>query len=312
MSAALPATQTPVTTAAPARLRSARPSFVGIVRGELFKVSRQWSTWIFAVLYLGAICLPYLVLLGSGRIKTEVRDDPMSALYSVLGVDMMVLKVFGGALIILVTARLIGMEYSGGTIRVLLSRGVGRLQLLFGKLAAITLIALALVMLTVLLDLLLTVVLLLLAVGNLDLFKSATSAYWSDAWVFLLTALISLGVTILMATAITVIGRSLAFGMTVAILWYPAENISVIFLLLGYMLTKSDFWRLISGDFLGLNLNAMAGAMLPPRAALAASISFQTPLVPVTGGHTLLVVAVFAVVFAAVSIILTARRDVKE
>ena len=310
MSATIPATH--VTTVAPERLHSARPSFIGIVRGELLKVSRQWSAWIFAVLYLGAICLPYLVLLSSGRIAYEVGHDPMSALYSVLGVDMMVLKVFGGALIILVTARLIGMEYSGGTIRVLLSRGVGRLQLLVGKLAAITLIALALVVLTVLLDLLLTVVLLLLAVGNLDLFKSATSAYWSDAWVFLLTALISLGVTILMATAITVIGRSLAFGMTVAILWYPAENISVIFLLLGYMLTKSDFWRLISGDFLGLNLNAMAGAMLPPRAALAASISFQTPLVPVTGGHTLLVVAVFAVVFAAVSIILTARRDVKE
>jgi ABC-type transport system involved in multi-copper enzyme maturation permease subunit len=310
MSATIPATH--VTTAAPERLHSARPSFIGIVRGELFKVSRQWSAWIFAVLYLGAICLPYLVLLSSGRIAYEVGHDPMSALYSVLGVDMMVLKVFGGALIILVTARLIGMEYSGGTIRVLLSRGVGRLQLLFGKLAAITLIALALVVLTVLLDLLLTVVLLLLAVGNLDLFKSATSAYWSDAWVFLLTALISLGVTILMATAITVIGRSLAFGMTDAILWYPAENISVIFLRLGYMLTKSDCWRLISGDFLGLNLNAMAGAMLPPRAALATSISFQIPLVPVTGGHTLLVVAIFAAVFAAVSIILTARRDVKE
>ena len=311
MSAALPAT--PIsTTAAPPRLHSTRPSFVGIVRGELFKVSRQLGTWILAVLYLGAICLPYLVLLASGRIKTEVRDDPMAALYSVLGVDMMVLKVFGGALIILITARLIGMEYSGGPIRVLLSRGVGRLQLLFGKLAAVSIIALGVVVATVLLDLLLTVVLLLLSVGNLDLFQSATSAYWSDAWVFLLTALISLGVTILMATAVTVVGRSLAFGTTVAILWYPAENISVIFLLLGSMLTKSDFWRLISGDFLGLNLNAMAGAMLPERARLAASITFQEPLVPVTGGHTLLVVGIFATVFAAVSIILTARRDVKE
>ena len=115
-----------------------------------------------------------------------------------------------------------------------------------------------------------------------------------------------------MATAVTVIGRSLAFGTTIAILWYPAENISAIFLLLGYMLTKNDFWRLISGDFLGMNLNAMPGAMLPPRAALASSITFQTPLVPVTGGHTLLVVAIFAVVFAAISIILTAKRDVKE
>jgi ABC-type transport system involved in multi-copper enzyme maturation permease subunit len=293
-------------------LHSARPSFVGIVRGELFKVSRQISTWVLAVLYLGAICLPYLVLLGSGRIKTQVRDDPMSALYSVLGVDMVILKVFGGALIIIVTARLIGMEYSGGTIRVLLSRGVGRLQLLFGKLTALALIALGIAVVTLLLDLLLTVVLLLATVGNLDLFKSATSAYWSDAGMYLLLALVSIGVTILMATAVTVVGRSLAFGVAVSLLWYPAENISVLFLVLGYRLTNSTFWTLVSGDFLGLNLNAMAGGILPPRAAVASSITFTTPLVPVDGGHTLLVTALWAIVFAAVAIVLTARRDVKE
>ena len=293
-------------------LHSARPSFVGIVRGELFKVSRQISTWVLAVLYLGAICLPYLVLLGSGRIKTQVRDDPMSALYSVLGVDMVILKVFGGALIIIVTARLIGMEYSGGTIRVLLSRGVGRLQLLFGKLTALALIVLGIAVVTLLLDLLLTVVLLLATVGNLDLFKSATSAYWSDAGMYLLLALVSIGVTILMATAVTVVGRSLAFGVAVSLLWYPAENISVLFLILGYRLTNSTFWTLVSGDFLGLNLNAMAGGILPPRAAVASSITFTTPLVPVDGGHTLLVTALWAIVFAAVAIVLTARRDVKE
>jgi ABC-2 type transport system permease protein len=308
MSTAISATPT-----APAiRLHSARPSFAGIVRGELFKVSRQISTWILGVLYLGAIVLPYLVLFSSGRIKTEVRDDPMSALYSLLGVDMMVLKVFGGALIIIVTARLIGMEYTGGTIRVLLSRGVGRLQLLFGKLTALVILALGIVAVTLALDLLLATLLLLISVGNLDLFQSATSAYWSDAGTYLLLALVSIGVTILMATAVTVVGRSLAFGVAVSLLWYPAETISVLFLFLGYRLTNSDFWLLISGDFLGLNLNAMAAAILPPRAALAAQINFQTPLVLVDGGHTLLVTVLFALVFATVAIVLTAQRDVQE
>lgn len=302
----------PSSATAPVRLHTARPSFIGIVRGELFKVSRQVSTWILGILYLGAIGLPYLVLLSSGRIKTEAHDDPMSALYSVLGVDMMVLKVFGGALIIIVTARLIGMEYSGGTIRVLLSRGVGRLQLLFGKLAALAIIALCLVALTVALDFLLTVILLLISVGNLDLFQSATSAFWSDSGLYLLLALVSLGVTILMAAAVSVVGRSLAFGLTVSVLWYPAENFGMIFLILGYQLTKSDFWRLISGDLLGPNLNAMAGAILPQRAALASAINFSTPLVPVDGGHTLLVTAIFAAIFATVAVVLTARRDVKE
>ena len=293
------------------KLHEARPSFAGIVRGELLKVSRQLATWIFAVLYVGGIGLTYLIDVGTS-FKDSIRSEPTWAIYKLLGVDMTVLKVFGGAFIILVATRLIGMEYSGGTIRVLLSRGVGRLQLLFGKLAALTIITLILVAVTLLLDLLLTVILLLISVGNINLLTSAPSGFWADSWTYLLLALVSLGVTLLMATAVTVLSRSLAVGMAVGMLWYPAENLSIIFLHLGFRLTNSDFWRLISGDFLGMNLNAMPTAILPERAVAATNISFTNPLVPVTGGHTLLVVGIFAVVFAAVSIILTARRDVKE
>ncbi len=290
---------------------TARPSFAGIVRGELFKVSRQLSTWVLGVLLLGAICLPYLVELSS-NFKEGMQQSPTWAIYKTLGTDMLVLKVFGGAFMIIVTARLIGMEYSGGTIRVLLGRGVGRLQLLFGKLTALTLIALGVVIVTLAVDLLLAVVLSLLAAGNMDLFKSATSAFWSDAGTYLLLALLSLGVTILMATAVTVVGRSLVIGLSVGMLWYPAENFSTIFLILGQRLTKTDFWYLLSGNFLGLNLNAMPAVILPERAIPATNFSFRTPLVPVDGGHTLLVVALFAAVFAVVAIVLTARRDVKE
>jgi ABC-type transport system involved in multi-copper enzyme maturation permease subunit len=284
---------------------------VGIVRGELFKVSRQFSTWILAVLLLGAIGLPYLVELSS-RFGRSIQDNSTWAIYKTLGTDMLVLKVFGGAFMIIVTARLIGMEYSGGTIRVLLGRGVGRLQLLFGKLAALTLIALGMVLITLLLDLLLAVVLSLRAVGNMDLFKSATGAFWSDAGTYLLLALLSIGVTIVMATAVTVVGRSLIFGLSVGMLWYPAEKFSIIFLVLGYRLTKSDFWLLLSGNFLGLNLDAMPANFLPERASPATNFSLGTPLVPVDGGHTLLVVALFAVAFAVVAIVLTARKDIQE
>jgi len=260
---------------------------------------------------VGAICLPYLVELSS-NFKEGMQQSPSWAIYKTLGTDMLVLKVFGGAFMIIVTARLIGMEYSGGTICVLLGRGVGRLQLLFGKLTALTIIALAIVVVTVALDLLLAVLLSLVNVGNLDLFKAATGAFWSDSGTYLLLALLSIGVTILMATAVTVIGRSLILGLSVALVWYPAENFSTIFLILGYQLTKTDFWYLLSGNFLGLNLNAMPAAILPARAAPATNFSFRIPLVPVDGGHTLLITALFAVVFAVVAIVLTAHRDVKE
>jgi len=293
------------------QIYSARPSFPGIVRGELFKVSRQISTWVLAALLLGAICLPYLVEL-SNNFKKGMLQSPSWAIYKTLGTDMLVLKVFGGAFMIIVTARLIGMEYSGGTIRVLLSRGVGRLQLLFGKLTALTIIALGMVIATLLLDLLLAAMLSLINAGNMDLFKSADSAFWADAGTYLLLALLSIGVTILMATAVTVVGRSLIIGLSVAMLWYPAENFSIIFLVLGQRLTNSDFWYLLSGNFLGLNLNAMPAIILPQRASPATNFSFSAPLVPVDGGHTLLVTALFAVAFVVVAIVLTARRDVKE
>ena len=286
---------------------SPQPSFVGIVRGELFKVSRQFSTWVLAVLYVGGIGLSYLVDVG-----TSMGEDPTWTIYKLLGVDMLVLKVFGGAFMIIVTARLIGMEYSGGTIRILLGRGVGRLQLLFGKLTALTLIALGVVCTTLLLDLLLAAILLLISVGNINPLTATPNGFWSDAGIYLLLALLSLGVTILMATAVTVLGRSLTIGLSVAMLWYPAENFSIVFLILAYRLTNSDFWRLLSGNFLGLNLNAMPAVILPQRASPATNFSFSTPLVPVDGGHTLLVTALFAIAFAVVAIVLTARRDVKE
>lgn len=302
-----------IPSAASTQLHTARPSFVGIVRGELFKISRQITTWIFAVLVLGAICLPYLVESASGRLKEQIATNPSNALYSLLGADMLVLKVFGGAFLIITTARLIGMEYSGGTIRVLLSRGVGRLQLLFGKLTALAIVALGVVIVTLVVDGLLAVISLLFAVGNIDLLtKSATSTFWQDSGTYLLLALLSIGVSILMATALTVVGRSLAFGMSASMLWYPADNFGMIFLNLAYLLTKSDFWRLVSGDLLGPNLNAMAAAILPERAGQAGRVNFATPLVPVDGGHTLLMTGIFAVIFATTAIVLTARRDIKE
>ena len=53
-----------VITSAPAeniKLREARPSFFGLVRGEFLKVMRQWTPWILLVLLVGVTVLPYIV-----------------------------------------------------------------------------------------------------------------------------------------------------------------------------------------------------------------------------------------------------------
>ncbi len=293
-------------------LHAAKPSFVGIVGGELLKIRRQWSTWLLALVVAGFLSLQYLVLLLLSNTKERYSGRPDGFRYLVVGIDATMLKVFGGALLIVVTARLIGMEYSNGTIRVLLSRGVGRLQLLLGKLTAVALVALALSVAGVAYSFLLKVILLAVKFGSLDILTKAPSTFWQDSWVLYLTILISFGTAILLAAAVAVLGRSLAFGLTVGIVWFPAENFATLFLFLASRITGNDFWAVASGDLLGPNLNVMGQLVLPDRAADVGLARLTPPVVPVTGGHTLLVTAIWAAIFLAVALILTWRRDVKE
>ncbi len=295
-----------------ARVGELRPSFVGLVRGELFKVVRQRTFWLMVVLLAGIMFLPHLVQLGSGNFKTGLQLAPVEAMYRLMGTDLLVVRAFVGIFIAIVTAQLIGMEYSYGTIRVVLGRGVSRLQLLLAEIAGAAVVAVVAVVISLAYNGVLDLLMLLIGAGNLDALKALPSTYWHDYAVYIGTILVSLALTILMAAAVTVLGRSLAFGLMAALAFFPADNFAVIFAFLGFRLTKNTFWKLISGDLLGPNLNAMAGVMLPKRAAAAAFGSFNGPLTPVTGNHTLLVAGIYAVIFAAVALGLTAMRDVKE
>ena len=295
-------------------VRTSGVSFWGVLRGEFFKVSRQISTWIMGALLLGLIVFPYVVsLIGPGpTLKGALKEQPLPLLYSFMGTNFLVLRAFSGFFLIVLTSRLIGMEYSGGTIRVVLARGIGRVQLVLAKLLTVGAIAAAILVIGIALDALLTVLDVGIIAGNLDAFKSLNATFWSDTRLYIATIAISMVATILMAAAVTVVGRSLAFGLSVALSWFPADNIGTIFFILGYRVTGSTFWTLATGDLLGPNLNAMASGVLSPASSKAFQVHTFTPLVPVTGGHTILVTAIYCVIFAAVAIALTAMRDVHE
>ena len=55
---------------------SRRPSFTGLVRGELLKSSRQATTWLFLLVMFGGIGFSMLAMLGAGNIKTEWQHVP--------------------------------------------------------------------------------------------------------------------------------------------------------------------------------------------------------------------------------------------
>jgi ABC-type transport system involved in multi-copper enzyme maturation permease subunit len=289
----------------------ARPSFWGLMRGEWLKISRQWTFWIMVALVIGGYTLYVLIALSqSADLKDSVVHQPLDALAVITQAPLFLLRIFWGMMLIILTARLIGMEYSGGTVRVILARGVGRLQLLFTQLSVMALIALAGALVFLVYVGALEVGAIEAVVGNLDVFKAADATFWADTRAYVFATLISLGVSILMAAAVTALVRSLAAGLTIAVIWFPVDNLSIILLFLGYRLTHWDFWFLLSGDLLGLNLNAMPNLVMSHNTPV---IRTQfAPLTPVTGAHTLLVAAIYAAVFTVVAVGLTATRDVKE
>jgi ABC-2 type transport system permease protein len=302
-----------VITAPPAeqkRLHTATPSFFGILRGELFKITRQWTTWIMSVLLLGVIVLPYIVEWTAPNIKDQLHLTPLHFFYNEMEVGLSVLRVFCGIFLLVLTAYVIGSEYQLGTIRILLGRGVGRLQLLSAKLLAVVLVALILFIGGILLDGILICLLVALLSGNLNALSSLTPAFWSNTDLYMLAILISMGDTILLATALTVLTRSLAFGLSASLGWFPVDNVGLVLMMLGFRITHNDFWTNATAYFLGPNLNAMPAVLLP--ASINANSIGITPLVNVDGAHTLWVALVYALIFAVVALVLTWWRDVKE
>ena len=292
------------------RLHTAKPSFFGLVRGELFKISRQWTTWIMLILFIGAVFLPYIIMFAESNIKQVVLASGADYIYSRVAAGLALLRIFGGFFMLILTARVIGQEYQLGTIRIILSRGVGRVQLLLAKLTAVAVWAIILMLIGLALNALLMLFQVQVITGSLQAITSQSATVWHDMGVYVLTILVSLASTILMATAITVLFRSLAGGLSASIAWFPVDNIATVILVIAFELTKNDFWRNVSAYLLGPNLNIMAGTVAGIQRG---AWNFgQGPLVQVDGTHTLVVAAIYSVIFLALALYLTWKRDVKE
>ncbi|MBV9257017.1 MAG: ABC transporter permease [Ktedonobacteraceae bacterium] len=287
---------------------ASHPRFFGIVRGEIFKVKRMWSIWISLVLMLGAICLPYLITLSVKSQGDFLKKVPLQFFYDSMQQNLFVLRVFIGFFLLILTACVFGREYQLGTIRILMARGVGRLQLLFAKLLAVILIALFVLLIGLALNVLLQALQMTVLAGNFDGLKALDADFWHNTEIYMLTVLISMGVTILLTVALTALGRSFVFGLSASLAFFPADNIGTVFMRLGYLLTHNDFWRNATTYFLGPNLNAMPASIVPQHFSNYGA----APLVQVDGTHTLIVAGVYGAVFLLAAVVLTWRRDVKE
>jgi ABC-2 type transport system permease protein len=301
------------TAAAPAQqpsravLREPRPSFVGAVGCEVLKLSRQGSLWAMLGLALFFFAIVTAALLQADTVKQQLERSPSGFIFNLYDVYLAIFDVGSGILLLLVSARLVGMEYSGGTIRVLLARGTGRLRLLFAKLTALALLGLLL-----LAGFLILVVAAVYGVvvgweGSFTRISSLPGHVWTDLGINVLITLLSMATAILIGATAATLGRSLAFGIGAALAFFPADNFGTILLSLLAGLTHWRIWTDVSAYLLGPNLNVLPSVLMKDHAARAA---FAVPLTPVDATHALVVAGAWLLAFLAISVGLTWRRDV--
>ena len=287
-----------------------RPRFTGAVRGEALKLSRQLSFWLSlagATLLLGVIVL---AISGAENLKQMLLANPTQWAYDKLEVFGTVFQIGSGIFLLIFGSRLLGMEYSSGTIRILYARGTGRLQLLLAKMLTLAVVGIVLLIgFTLLVGAILALMIVALS-GSLDPIHHISNEFWSDLGRWAVVQGVSMGVAILLVAAAAGIGRSLAFAIAAALAYYPVDNFLNILELLGIRATGHDQpWMAISQYQLSTNLNVLLQLMEPSHRARPA---FASPLAPVDLTHALVVIAVFALGFAVIAVLRTIRPDVLE
>jgi len=287
-----------------------RPSFLGIIRGEAIKVSRQLSFWLMLA---GGLVLLGITVVGintAGNIQDIAKTSPSDFARQMLDLYGTVYQVGSGILLLIVGSRLIAMEYSSGTIRIAYARGVGRLQLLLGKMASLVLVAIALLAGYLLIVSGLVAAMYASWTGNVLTLDKVGNDVWQDFGYWLIVQAISMGVAILLAAAAAGLGRSLAFAMAASLAFFPIDNFLVGIMALTARATRNQWpWTNITEYLLGPNLNVVLGLIEPDHRALGA---FAPPLNAIDGRHALLVIGSWAVVFAVVAIGRAVRPDVLE
>ena len=289
-------------------LRPARPSFPGAVRSELLKIGRQWLTWWLVTGFAAITAIALVAIVASGAPRDTFNASPRTFYLAYLSGVLQVFTIGSGVFLLIVGSRLVSMEYGNGTIRMVLARGTSRLGLLAAQYAAL---AIAGALLLAGFAVVATASLLAISTawhGSISPITSLPAAAWTDTWLNVLVAGVSMVVCILLGTAAAVVGRSVAFGVGVAVGYFPADNFAVIVMALLTRITHQDVWVNATQYFLGPILNYLPAALQADHRVRAA---FFTPLVQgIDATHCWVVIGVYSFVFLAAAVALTWRRDV--
>src|SRR5262249_19601058 len=121
-----------------------RPSFAGAVRSELLKIRGQALTWIVVAAFVVVSAATLGSVVASGQVRKLLARGATSFYFNCLEGVLTLFNTMSGVFLLVVSSRLVALEYSSGTIRTVLAKGTGRLQLLGAQLLALAISGLVL------------------------------------------------------------------------------------------------------------------------------------------------------------------------
>lgn len=296
------------TNAARTEHRLACATFSSAFGAELLKLRRQRPTWVLVVIGVLLLGLAMLILADDPAVAFNQPQLRASSVFQLLDVLQFIFAAGAGLILLTTTARLVGMEYSLGTIRVILARGTGRIQLLLAKLASAMVLALGLLIGYWLLAAIGTGILVLHQTGSLMPLTELRTVVWGNLASSVLSCAISAGSCVVVGVAISTLARSVAGGLLVSVLFFPIDNALVLIFAQLHRIAAPGPWGLASGLLLGPSLNHLPTLLASGRVVPAGAL--PAPVVHLPLGVTLLVVFGWVVALTGLAAVSVARRDV--
>jgi ABC-type transport system involved in multi-copper enzyme maturation permease subunit len=219
------------------------------------------------------------------------------SLFSAVSVTMIV----GTMLLVILAGTIVGGEYSGGTIRFIMTRGPTRVQFLLSWIGAL--------LLCVVLGFVAMVLTGLVVGALLTVFSGTTTSLdflqrsgWVHILLYPLLALFGLFICTMLALFLAILGRATTAGIAGVLIWFVLETILSRVLSLLTPSPITNFLKVIPDYFISNNINAL----------LQNQVHYfsDNPPSAVSDLHALLVLVGYLVVFIALSLWVIIRRDI--
>ncbi len=284
---------------------------------ELYKLRRRLMSKVLAFISIistvslfGLLALAAFLMAKNGIPTEDIRRFSESLRLPVsLSLVVQLLQSMGLILIIILVSTIVGGEYADKTMRLMLTRGPTRTQLLLSKVgAALTCVVLEVVGITLLG--ILSGFIFNFTTGISPTFEFFSASWFGHALLYILITMLGLFTYAMMALFLSTLGRATAAGLAGVLTWSfliePAINV---FGLFGKTISGplGSFFQSLPDYLIGSNISLL----LQNQAPYVFPTSPGTQIPPqLSDIHAMLVLAAYLVVFIGIAIWVNMRRDV--